>query len=197
MKQITFYIGYRIDNIQKHGVKFTTDKIENVLFIAENYPDYKSEKLFIETDTGIMTLEDFKTQERENGIKGIADLWSFLEKVRRTNKKEKSVDAVKNLFDALTSNEKDKLSELFRILSNKLSNALWEIADDYEEKNPDFYLSEDGMMDLIPHLITFGEKRVNTFFKKPHLALKVSEKEWEYDFDFYQAFLSHDTRQFN
>jgi len=195
--EITFYIGYHINNIENTGVKFTTDKIENVVFLSKNYPDYSNEEIFIKTNTGIITLKEHLRIIRDNGIKNISVLWAFLEKTRRENKKQKSVKAVYDLFKELPIEEKIILNDLYNKLDNVLSSKLWEVSDTYLENNPDFYLSEDGMMDLVPHLITMGEKRVNTFLKKPHLGLNVAQKEWSYDFDFYQAFLSFSMETLN
>ncbi len=186
---ITFYISNSTSNPEK-GVKLIAESFNDIEFIALEYNKFSRYSIFIDTiEQGIISITDYKTMLRENGIKDAAFFWSFLEKVRREVKKSGDKNSLKTVFNDLPFKDRVKTQELYYALSNKLSCIIWDAAEDFEKKNPDFYISEDGMMDLIPYLMTLGEKRVNTFFNKPHLALKTSQKDWEYPFNLCSVFL--------
>ena len=186
--EITFYIASRWSE-PGEGMQFTTNNIENVYEIAEKYK-YSQDKIYVQEEGGkILELSEYEKRQREGGIENISEFWAFLERVKRGIKKTNRTEVLDELFEELSIGEKIEQQKLYNALSDKLEVALWSGVEDYTKKNPTFYIGEDSMQEFVPYLITMGEKRVRTFMKKPHLALKESQKEWEYPFEIYKPFL--------
>lgn len=114
-------------------------------------------------------------------------LWDFIKNVSKEVKESGDKSKVIDIFDRYSLEDKKLLYEAYDLIDTKLYNLLCDCADEYEEENPSFYISEDGMMDLVPYLISLGQNKVNLFYQNPKLAFKIADEPWEYPFDLHRV----------
>lgn len=193
-EKIILYISNPANPDPRTGMRFETENFENVEELNNHLRQpfgsmpYGNELYIDHRKKGPITLEEYHKEVLEERLKDQDVFWDFVKKVKEETSQSGDKDAMKNVFETYPEEKKGMLKRIYDAVSDKLEKSIWD--KQTELYSHPGYLTEDGMLELIPHLISLGKKEVESFYEHPEKALDIYYAgEWEYSFDLTNVFL--------